>query len=146
MSALTNIRRFLRESKYALNGRRIAELRAELTSGKAQEAQRSVAFEVQDSVSRLAAPISEDNTRLAVISCMPPAQTGIATASYLTFLESPFPVDVFAHYENPGDYLAAITDRRLDGSKVRVFHIATLPLALRKSKYHGQLFVLGNSS
>jgi len=143
MSALTNIRRFWRikiRSKTAA----FAELRAELTNVKAQEAQRSIAFEVRDSVSRSRSIPRIIDGSLSSHACRRHGQE-FATASYLTFLESPFPVDVFAHYENPGDYLGAISDRRLDGSK-SAFSISRLcPLALRKFQYCGQLFVLGNS-
>ncbi len=158
MSALANLRRFLREAKYNLSGRRVGELRAdlaELTTNIA-ELTTNIAglraelgsrdFPIHESLSRLEEePSPESEMRLAVISCMPPARTGIATATLLTFLQSHFPVDIFSYFESPEDYLYAITDRRLHGTNVRIFHLATLPFALRRTNYKAQLFVLGNS-
>ena len=136
--------RFLREAKNTLTGRRLNEVRAHFDA----ELQRRLGqptFAVQDSASRIISATPERHAPLAVVSCMPPAQTGIATASLFTFREAPYPVDIFASYETPADYLRAITDPRLYGTQVRVFHIDTLSLALRTSHYAAQVFVVGNS-
>jgi hypothetical protein len=136
--------RFLREAKSTLTGRRLNEVRAHFDA----ELQRRLGqptFAVQDSAARIVSATPERRAPLAIISCMPPAQTGIATASLLTFRDAPYPVDIFASYETPADYLRAITDPRLDGTQVRVFHIDTLSLALRTSRYAAQVFVVGNS-
>jgi glycosyltransferase involved in cell wall biosynthesis len=82
---------------------------------------------------------------IAVVSCMPPDETGIATATLLTFREAIFPVDIYAPYSSAEDYLGAITDDRLADTRVRIFHLAALALGQRATSYRAQLYTLGNS-
>jgi glycosyltransferase involved in cell wall biosynthesis len=76
---------------------------------------------------------------------MPPAQTGLATCTLLTFRDAGYPVDIFSSYASTHEYLLGISDMRLQGSLVRVFDASTLPLARSQGEYRGQLFVVGNS-
>jgi glycosyltransferase involved in cell wall biosynthesis len=103
------------------------------------------AFAIDHSVRR----VSDRDDRpgeVAVISCMPPAETGIATATLLTFREAVFPVDIYAHYTSPDEYLCAITDARLANSRCRVFDLGALPLGQQNAKYGAQIYAIGNST
>jgi glycosyltransferase involved in cell wall biosynthesis len=106
-----------------------------------------ISFALDHSLRRLneVASAPMQSPPIAVVSCMPPAETGIATATLLTFREAIFPVDIYAPYSSAEDYLGAITDDRLADTRVRVFHLAALALGQHAVSYRAQLYALGNS-
>jgi glycosyltransferase involved in cell wall biosynthesis len=140
---LGRTRTFWREARRTLDGRRFAELREALEADVVPVAE-TVTFALEHSARRLA-DTSGPRPDIAVISCMPPAETGIASATLLTFREADYPVDIYAHYGSAQDYLSAITDQRLASSQVRVFHLSTLPLGQQALGYRAQVYALGNS-
>lgn len=97
------------------------------------------------SASRIESSEPRGGRPIAVVSCMPPAESGIADSTLLTFREASYAVDIFSAYPSPDEYLHALTDRRLQGSNLRVFDTSSLPLGLRRGLYRAQIFVLGNS-
>ncbi len=142
--ARSRLREFLRSAERVLRGRWIDKLESALEVSLQKQRDDS-AFAIEHSVRQLAKACSTA-PEIAVISCMPPAQTGIGTATLLTFRESVFPVDIYAHYAGPDDYLYAITDQRLANTSVRIFHLGALALGQHAVKYRAQIYVLGNSN
>jgi glycosyltransferase involved in cell wall biosynthesis len=126
-----------------INGHGFRELHDALDRKVAQPRE-DIAFALEHTSRRLAES-SGPPPKIAVISCMPPAASGIATATLLTFREAAYPVDVFAHYSSPEDYLGAITDHRLAQSRLRVFHLAALALGQQAIGYRAQVYAVGNS-
>lgn len=112
-----------------------------------RHANNEVSFALDHSLRRLneADVTPMQSPPIAVVSCMPPDETGIATATLLTFREAIFPVDIYAPYSSVEDYLGAITDDRLTDARVRIFHLAALALGQRAVSYRAQLYTLGNS-
>lgn len=78
---------------------------------------------------------------LAVASIMPPARSGVATFTLRTFRDSPYPVDVFTRYSSAQQYLTALGECSLEGSRIRIFDIAALPVAVSQNRYRSQLYV-----
>lgn len=101
-------------------------------------------FVLSHSMERLAASPAGGEA-LAVASIMPPVRSGVATFTLRTFRDSPYPVDIFTRYSSAQQYLTALSDRSLEGSRIRIFDIATLPVAVSQNRYRSQLYVLGNS-
>lgn len=101
-------------------------------------------FQTQDSIEKLRSS-EGSSVPLAVISCLPPAETGIATASLLSFSRAEFPIHIFGHFSSSFDYLSTGHHPALSGSKLSIFHVAALPYAQRKVRYGAQLYVIGNS-
>jgi glycosyltransferase involved in cell wall biosynthesis len=127
-----------------LNGRWFHDLKEHVDGRLADSSRRADSFPALHSCSRLAEEPKREDT-LAVVSCMPPSQTGIATCTLLTFRDAGYPVDIFSSYATTHEYLLGISDIRLRGSPIRVFDASTLPLARSQGEYRGQLFVVGNS-
>jgi glycosyltransferase involved in cell wall biosynthesis len=97
------------------------------------------------SIARLTSDAPKKFPSIAVATCLPPAATGIATASIITFREAPIGVDAFTCYDTAADYFSGISDLRIRGSNLRIFDLACMPLAVGEMPYGAQIFVVGNS-
>lgn len=84
--------------------------------------------------------------RLCVLSCMPPAQSGIASSTLLAYSGAEYPVDIFAEYDSMIEYLDALSDERIVKSQVELFHLSAWPVASSQRSYIAQVFTLGNSA
>ncbi len=139
----SRIRTFWREARRTLDGRRFHELQDALEANGAVSSDAGP-FALEHSARRLSETAAR-KADIAVISCMPPAESGIATATLLTFRQADFPVDIYAHYASTEDYLCAIVDQRLANSQVRVFALPALPIGQHAMRYRAQVYALGNS-
>lgn len=103
------------------------------------------AFQADDSVRRLSEAGPKQNRALAVVSIMPPDESGVAIFTRSVFAHASYEVDIFTNYESIGDYLNGIADAHLKNTNVRVFSLDSLPLARTVCSYEAELFVLANS-
>ena len=104
--------RFSREIKSLLNGRRWHDLDRNLRSLERQITKAILSIKQEqalklatkkgfdgvptlDSLNRLRVRKPIRKSTLAVVTVLPPQQTGIALASMLTFREAAFPIDIF---------------------------------------------------
>ena len=106
---------------------------------------RNSRFILDHSIARLASDAPKKLPSIAVATCLPPAATGISTASIITFREAPIGVDAFTCYDTAADYFAGISDLRIRGGNMRIFDLACMPLAVGEMRYSAQIFVVGNS-
>ena len=150
MSVIRNARRFLRQAKRNLNGKALGELDVVMQSQFSDLKSRLESgwldpFPLHHSSLKIRSAPRHAGDAICVTSAMPPAKTGIATATLLTFREASFGVDIFAPYDCTEDYLLALNDARLNCGTISIHHLAARPLAVGLNHYVGQLFVLGNS-
>lgn len=131
---------------------KLEDLRTELRSrieraarpGGQGSADRS--FLVADSLARLEARGAAPGRPIAVVSVLPPLETGIANYSLRTFEASPMPVDVFAPLDGAGAYLAASRRLPAPGGPLAVFALEAFSAALTLRNYAAVVWVLGNSN
>lgn len=103
------------------------------------------AFALQDSIRRLERAPRSGGARIALVSVLPPMQTGIADYSLRTFEASPVPVDVFAPFPDAGSYLAAVHRLPQPDGPLTIHALETLSYALATRRYDAVIWVLGNS-
>ena len=98
-----------------------------------------VAFMLADSLARLDARSAGPERPIAVISVLPPLETGIANYSLRTFEASPVPVDMFSPFDRVGPYLTASRRLPAAGGPMQVFALEALAAALplRKPVWYG---------
>jgi glycosyltransferase involved in cell wall biosynthesis len=96
-----------------------------------------------DSVFRL--ETARETPAICVIACLPPARTGIANSTLTAFGQADFAVDVFAEYDSASQYLEALGDVRLEGTRLSIFFQPSWVAALQLRRYSALVFVLGNS-
>ena len=104
-----------------------------------------VAFMLADSLARLDARSAGPERPIAVISVLPPLETGIANYSLRTFEASPVPVDMFSPFDRVGPYLTASRRLPAAGGPMQVFALEALAAALPLRNYAAVVWVLGNS-
>ncbi len=104
------------------------------------------AFTVQDSLRRLEDAPRSSGPRIAVVSVLPPMQTGIAEYSLQTFEASPVPVDVFTPFPDAGAYMAAVHRLPRPGGPLAIHALETLSFALATRRYEAVIWALGNSA
>lgn len=129
-----------------LRGSRIAEMQAELHALRHRpEAHQPSEAALQDSLGRIGASRAAYSGAIAVISAMPPMETGIANFTRSTFRHADYPVDIYTAHSNFFDYADNLHDPLLAGSNVRVFDLQALSHGRHKMKYAVEIYVLGNS-
>jgi glycosyltransferase involved in cell wall biosynthesis len=104
------------------------------------------AFIVADSLARLDARVREARQPIAVVSVLPPLETGIANYTLRTFEASAVPVDVFAPLDGAAAYLAASRRLPSPSGPLAVFALEALSAALPMRNYAAVVWVLGNSN
>lgn len=102
-------------------------------------------FATADSVQRLRQLGDSAEGAIAVVTVVPPAQTGVARFSVATFGAAPFDVDIFGPFESTSAYLGA---HALAGSAGRMSFFAAESVAegLRVRRYRAVIWVLANSN
>jgi hypothetical protein len=105
----------------------------------------SGAFMLPDTLARLEARAASPGRAIAVVSVLPPLQTGIANYTLRTYEASPLPVDIFSPLDSDAAYLAASRRLPQPGGPVAVFALEALPAALAMRDYAAVIWVLGNS-
>jgi hypothetical protein len=118
---------------------------ARLERRSARHSESHGTFMLPDTLARLEARGAAPGRAIAVVSVLPPQQTGIANYTLCTFEASPVPVDVFSPFDTDHAYLAA--SRRLPQANgpLEVFALEALPAALAMRDYTAVIWVLGNS-
>lgn len=104
------------------------------------------AFLMADSLARLDARGREAGRPIAVVSVLPPLETGIANYTLRTFEASPAAVDIFAPLAGAASYLAASRRLPAAGGPIAVFALEALSAALPVRDYAAVIWVLGNSN
>ena len=101
-------------------------------------------FAIADSVQRLRQLGDSAEGAIAVVTVVPPAQTGVARFSVATFGAAPFDVDVFGPFERTAEYLGA---HALAGAAGRMsfFTAESVAEGLRVRRYRAVIWVLANS-
>lgn len=84
--------------------------------------------------------------RLAVISPLPPARTGVAQASVRTFAAWPAGVDYFDDFRAIADMNLLQFGAALGGWRHRALHVDFLPEVLARGRYAAAVFAFGNSA
>jgi hypothetical protein len=144
--------RWSREAHLILNGQRWHEFVQRFDSLEGQVTKAIISLKQQqfdpatiDSLNRLRERQTPGDSTLAVVTALPPEQTGIALASMLTFREAQFPVDIFCQFEESRAYLTMLHHPKWKGTKINVYSLGSLPYARGITHYRAQLFVIGNS-
>src|SRR5690606_25354351 len=99
-----------------------------------------------DTIRRLRSDEGE-GPRLAFVSVMPPATTGIARCTVGTGLGSRWPVDIFCPVLDDDWFFA--TEAQLDdasGGKCRLWDVKAILSAMRRARYTAIVVANGNSS
>ncbi|MBP0446375.1 glycosyltransferase family 4 protein [Roseomonas sp. SSH11] len=134
----------LRDVYGTLRGARMAEVLAEL-----QRLRHAAAIRPQDGTAlrHSLARLAEGPRRggIAVISVMPPAETGIATFTRASFRHAGYPVDIYAPCFSFEDYADRLHDPALKDSPARVFALQALAMGRQANDYAAEIYVLGNS-
>lgn len=102
-------------------------------------------FILQDSLRRLEDASASMAPRIAVVSVLPPMETGIANYTLAAFEASDVPVDVFAPFPDAGAYLGAVHRLPRPGGPLTIHALETLSFALATRHYKAVVWVLGNS-
>jgi len=141
----------LRQQMYAHQDHfdgRLNELRALIERGARQTFKGGAdpSFAIADSLARLEARRAAQPRPIAVVSVLPPAETGIANYTLRTFEASPVPVDVFAPLDGAAAYLAASRRLPAPGGPLAVFALEAFSAALALRDYAAVVWVLGNST
>lgn len=108
------------------------------------EAQPELTFIFQDGQQRLAGLDAAPNA-LAVVSALPPEQTGLANFTLRTFRAAGYPVDIFSHFTDIASYLSLACDESLAAAGITFLPISLLPAARVRRRYFAQIFEIGNS-
>lgn len=134
---------FIKEAYFTLSGWRFDDLvrRVELNQKWSTPAD----FLTQNSVDRLSTmrPLADES--IAVISPLPPAETGIATCTLESFFPAEYGVDLYSTFNNAYEYLSSAHNRWLSKTNLRVFHLNALPFGHAINGYRGLVFTFGNS-
>ncbi len=137
------------QSYYTLSGRRFDDLKRafdDLKFAMRNSADSPLrAFQADHSMRRLSDARRKQGRAIAVVSIMPPDDSGVATFTRSVFSHASYGVDIFTNYGSVGDYLNGITDARLRDTNVRVFSLDALPVARTVCSYEAEIFVLANS-
>jgi glycosyltransferase involved in cell wall biosynthesis len=99
---------------------------------------------LQTSIEEIRASERQDGKRLAVLSILPPSESGVARFTVETFGAAGFKVDIFSEFERPAHYLNFGGDG--NQGPLSVWHLDALPVAHRKLNYDGVVVVLANST
>ncbi len=99
---------------------------------------------ISDSLARIR-HIGETRRRFAIVSSMPPSETGIAYATAKTFRNCPGGVDIFSRFEDIQAYASFASEASSRDAGFDVFDIAALPLAIGTRVYDAIIVELGNS-
>lgn len=102
-------------------------------------------FAVQDSVERLKQLGHSLGTAVAVVSVVPPAQTGIANFTVKAFGAAGVPVDVYFPHYGAAPYLATVHRLTNPSSPLSYFSMEALDAGLAMRGYRAVIWVLGNS-
>ncbi len=103
------------------------------------------AFVLQDSLRRLNDAGEATSPRIAVVSVLPPMETGIAEYTLRTFEAAPVGVDIFAPFPDAAAYLAAVHRLPRRGGPLAIHGLAALSYALATRRYQAVIWVMGNS-
>jgi glycosyltransferase involved in cell wall biosynthesis len=95
-----------------------------------------------DSFSRLQAA-QERTPQLAFVSCLPPEDTGIATCSLYSWLDSEIDVDIFCPVVDEDFYF--YNKSELSSKRVQVYDVDTLMSAVVSRQYKNIVLTIGNS-
>jgi hypothetical protein len=119
---------------------RIRLHRQRLEAEVKRELERNAAFQLH-SKDIMEAALNGPYGRVALVSAMPPSQTGISFFSSRFALENAGDVDVFSEYDSISDY----DDQRGLAASIRIFPASLLNLVQQRAKYHSIIFSFGNS-
>ncbi len=130
------------ERRVAVEEWRFADLKNYLRSeGRTRE----TGFAVEHSANRLRQLGGLRGAGIAVVSVVPPADTGIANFTVRAFASGATPVDVFFPHDSAAEYLAVAN--RLGGpdAVINFFSLEALDVGLASRDYAAVVWVLGNS-
>jgi glycosyltransferase involved in cell wall biosynthesis len=97
-----------------------------------------------DSMNRLRGE-GRKNRRFAVVSPMPPAETGIANSTLQTFVNCEGGADIFTRFENIHAYTHFACERQRLSLGIEMFELGALPLAAELRGYQALVICIGNS-
>ncbi|MFN6016106.1 MAG: glycosyltransferase [Verrucomicrobiota bacterium] len=103
---------------------------------------RMMSLAQMDSFSRLQAG-QERTPQLAFVSCLPPEETGIATCSLYSWLDSEVDVDIFCPVVNEDFYF--YNKSELSSKRVQLYDVDTLMSAVVSKQYKNIVLTIGNS-
>jgi hypothetical protein len=108
---------------------------------------RTLAFHraVSESLRRFRRRLLARRLRVAVVTCLPPAESGIASTSEMIYSAMEVSTDVFAEFPAPED-IDALTRKYGANALVRWHHVKSLEEALRTDRYSAIILTLGNSA
>jgi glycosyltransferase involved in cell wall biosynthesis len=98
---------------------------------------------MQSSIEEIRSIVACGPKRLAVVSVLPPTESGVARFTLETFRRAGFAVDIFSAFDTPADFLNLFSNEKL--RPLSIWHVQTLPFAHHKLGYHAVLVVLANS-
>lgn len=130
------------QSYYTLSGWRFADLKQHIDTAVGHEADATLAMLEFGGLRA-----SAGRARLAIVTCLPPAPSGIANFSNKHLQQMPAPVDVYSPVQDVGQFLRlrVALDRR-SGGNAALYPLASLLARDEAEAYDKIVFVLGNSN
>ncbi len=132
-------KRFFREAHYSLMGHRDREIRHDISELRGS----IVAMKLESFIDSCVNPDSSPN--VAVVTCLPPDETGIARFSEIMLVEAAMPVDIYTEFQEYNKLVYAIGSvvDNIPGSNI--YSIDRVIINHLKKKYNKIVFVIGNS-
>lgn len=141
-------RHFKNEAYYTLNGWRFADLKRYIDkSSTVTEDSQFAFFTINEEINRIVKgdPVLRNN-KIALVSCLPPDDTGIARYSLQHIIGSHIGLDAFSVARAPDHFMLNSTQiSKRSSSMSRLFPLSTLLSMDEIYEYDNIVFVIGNS-
>lgn len=132
---------FLKETFYTLNGWRFRDLKDFIREHQSQPSASSSSLMLW--IDSAVGSRQVSGVKDAIISAMPPSQTGVATCNHKTLLEGRHDADIISKWESLESY--ALTNSGMSGAG-QCFDHSFLPVLAVRRKYHNLVVSVGNSN
>ncbi|MBL8335359.1 MAG: glycosyltransferase [Rhodoferax sp.] len=138
---MNQIRAFLQKAYYTLSGWRFHDLKEFIRLHHGQQTSYNSADFVLSLDTALACR-EKSHVKNAIISSMPPADTGVATCNFKTLFEAEAEVDIFSTWDSI-EAFASFEANIKEG--MSAFNYASMPLFAARRKYRNLVVSVGNS-
>lgn len=137
---LRAIRSFWKEVRYTLVGHRDREIRMDIDELRGAIAALHLDRFIQEFANR------DSRAELAVVTCLPPDETGIARFSEAHLAAWQSDVDVYTHFVDQNKIVRALQTIRIPNPGASLFSIESLQFNHIRRPYRNIVFVIGNSN
>jgi len=133
------IRSFGKEAHYTLMGHRDREIRRDIDELRGAIAALSLDRFIQECAN------PHSRAEFAIITCLPPDETGIARFSESQLSVWPEEVDIYTHFTDHTKIVHALRTISRKNSGANLFSVESLPFNHLRRPYRNIVFVIGNS-